>query len=185
MQAAIKASLRLPSSRWLASLPRKVAISHMASGSAPFIDLYQSKATVAILVDTDHDVVDRVWMKLAAPGDELRPYSRLREAPVKQACQPQQASDPEQAATRRAARRVVVSAPGPLSACAARLVLAAFDIAQAPKAAASLSGRCSFRWLPRMTRADMGLMADDFAGTDTTLAMLCVMGAVPAAKRLP
>ena len=33
-----------------------------------------------------------------------------------------------------------------------------------------------------MTRADMVLMADDFAGTDTTLAMLCVMGAVLAAE---
>ena len=75
MQAAIRASSRLPSSRWLASLPRKVAISDMASGSAPFIDLYQSKASVAILVDTDHGVVDKVWTKLAALGDELRPYS--------------------------------------------------------------------------------------------------------------
>ena len=47
-------------------LPRKVAIIDMASGSAPFIDLYQSKASVGILVDSDHGVVNRVWMKLAA-----------------------------------------------------------------------------------------------------------------------
>ena len=101
----------------------------MASGSAPFLSLYQSKASMAILVNTDQGALDKVWMKLAASGDELRPFTRLHDVPASLACQPQQACDLEQAATSSAARRVVVGAPS---------LPAASDIAQVPTAAGAL-----------------------------------------------
>ena len=47
-----------------------------------------------------------------------------------------------------------------------------------------LLGRCGYRWLPSMYCANLALMASDFDDTDTTLAMLCVMGAGHASETL-